>query len=42
MYQNILIGVGMICTYFIINYACARNTNMNKSHIMFKGSYYPH
>ena len=42
MYQNILIGAGIISIYFILKCTCPRNTNMNKSHIMFKGSYYPH
>ena len=41
MYQNILIGIGIICIYYLVNCTCAKNITNNK-HIMFKSSYYPH
>ena len=41
MYQNILIGIGIISIYFIVKCSCAKNTK-NNNHFMFKSSYYPH
>ena len=41
MYENIVIGVGIISIYFLIKCTCTQKIQ-DTTHIMFKGSYYPH